>query len=324
MWRTIGHERAQRFLQRAIAREALGHAILLAGPQSVGKRTLAFDVTAALLCSDPSAGACWQCTHCKGVQRRQHPDLHIVELEEGRKSIRMEQIAALQGAVALRPYQAARRVAVIRDAHFLQPEAGQRLLKTLEEPPPHNTLILTASATHLLPATLVSRCQVLRLSALPQSLIRATLVEQGVPEQDAAFLAAASLGRMGWAIKASRDPELREQEEAIVGALVETLRSDRAARVALVDSILNEVTDLERLFELWSEWWRSLLLYQAGVADGIGEAGHALGEYAGVATTPSDVVNVIKRIDETREWVRANVNARLALETLVLHLPAAS
>lgn len=324
MWQTIGHERAQRFLQRAIARQSLGHATLLAGPQSVGKTTLALDVTAALLCSERSEGACWQCTHCKGVQRRLHSDLHLVELEEGRKTIRVEQIAALQRAVALRPYQAAQRVAIIRDAHLLQPEASQRLLKTLEEPPPYNTLILTATATHLLPATLVSRCQVMRLSALPQSLIRSTLIERGAPEQDAAFLAAASLGRLGWAISASQQPELREQEEAIVAVLIEILRSDRAARTALVDSLLNETSDLERLFELWNEWWRSLLLFQAGAADDDKGISQALGDSAGMASSPSEIVRVIKRIDETREWVRANVNPRLALETLVLHLPAAS
>ena len=314
----------QQFLKRAIAQRSLGHAILLAGPQSIGKRTLAFDLTAALLCNAQPGDPCWECIQCKGILRQQHPDLHLVELEEGRKSIRMEQVAALQRAVALRPYQAAQRVSLIFDAHLLQPEASQRLLKTLEEPPPHNTLVLTATSTHLLPQTLLSRCQMWRLTALPQRLVQSTLEQRGVPEKDAAFLGAASLGRLGWAIQASVHPELRQQEESIIRALVETLQADRAARIALVDQLLNDVSDLERLFELWIEWWRSLLLHQAGVSTEPGLDNYALGNETTIAVSPQEVVKAIKRIDEAREWVRANVNARLALETLVLHLPEAS
>lgn len=312
------------FLQRAMAQQALGHAILFAGPESVGKRTLAIDLTAALLCNDQRADPCWDCAQCKGVARSQHPDLHLVELEEGRRSIRMEQVAALQQAIALRPYQAAQRVSVILDAHLLQPEASQRLLKTLEEPPALNTLILTTTSTHLIPQTLLSRCQVWRLTALPQSLVQSELHRRGVPQKDAAFLAAASLGRMGWAIDASTQPELREQEELLVQLLLNTLRADRVARLEYVDQLLDDASDLERMFDLWSEWWRAYLLTQSGVPGGEDAGTHALVKDIELRISPLETVNVIKRIDEAREWIRANVNARLALETLALHLPEAS
>ena len=324
MWQTIGHERVRRFFQRAIAQDALGHAILLVGPESVGKRTLALDLAAALLCGEQSGAPCWECPACKGVLRQQHADFHLVELEEGRKSIRMEQIGALQRAVALRPYQAAQRVSLILAAHLLQPEASQRLLKTLEEPPPHNTLILTAVSAHLLPQTLLSRCQVWRLAALPRRVVQAALEERGTPQPDAAFLAAASLGRLGWAFHASANPEIHAQEESLVRALVETLQADRAARSAFVDQLLDAGTELDRLFDLWSEWWRSLLLRQADVPQEAVEGGQAFGHPADVGFAPQEIVTAIKRIDETRDWIRANVNPRLALETLVLHLPEAS
>ncbi len=324
MWHTIGHDRVQRFLQRAIAQRSLGHAVLFAGPESVGKQTLAFDLTAALLCSRQPNDPCWECRDCKGILRQQHPDFHLVQLEEGRRTIRMDQVAALQRAVSLRPYQAPQRVSLILDAHLLQPEASQRLLKTLEEPPAHNTLVLTAVSLHLLPQTLLSRCQVWRLTALPRRRIQTVLEQRGVPQERAAFLAAASLGRLGWAIAASARPELREQEEAMVQALLRTLRADRAARTALVDEMLDEISDVDRLFDLWSEWWRSYLLHQVGVQDGFDGDGSAFGSEVGFEIPIQDVATAIKRIDEAREWIRANVNARLALETLVLHLPEAS
>ncbi len=324
MWQTVGHDRVRQYLARAIAQQSLSHAVLFAGPQSIGKRTLALDLAAALLCDAERGDPCWECRQCAAVQRRQHPDLHLVEIEEGRKTIRMDQVAALQRAIALRPYQASQRVSLIFDAHLLQPEAGQRLLKTLEEPPDHNTLALTTTSTSLLPQTLVSRCQAWRLTALPISLVRSVLGERGVPAREAAFLAAASLGRLGWALQASTEPELREQEEAMVSALIDMLQTDRAARIAAVERLLDDVSDHERLFELWSEWWRALLFQQLGVTDSAGEDTHVLGGELSFDISPQEIVRALQRIEETREWVRANVNARLALETLVLHLPEAS
>ncbi len=336
MWRTIGHERVQRFLQRAIAQRALSHAILLVGPQAIGKTTLALDLAAALLCDERREDPCWECLACKGVSRRQHADFHLVQLEEGRKSIRMEQIAALQQAVALRPYQSAQRVSLMLEAHLLQPEASQRLLKTLEEPPAHNTLVLTAESTHLLPQTLLSRCQVWRLTALPRRVVQDVLEARGTPQQEAAFLAAASLGRLGWALQAAANPEIRAQEEAMVRALVESLQADRAARTAWVEQLLDEAADLERLFDLWIEWWRSCLLGRTGAppetdtgsdaeeGGASNASGQAFGRAAGLSFSLQECVTAIKRIHEARDWIRANVNPRLALEALVLHLPETS
>ena len=336
MWRTIGHERELRFLQRALAQRALSHALLLVGPQAIGKTTLAIDLAAALLCRVRHNEPCWECQACRGVSRRQHADFHLVQLEEDRKSIRMEQIGALQQAVALRPYQSEQRVSLILQAHLLQPEASQRLLKTLEEPPAYNTLILTAESTHLLPQTLVSRCQVWRLTALPRRVVQATLEARGTPQQDAAFLAAASLGRLGWALQAATNPEVREQEEGMVRALVESLQVDRAARTKWVDQLLDEASDLERLFDLWIEWWRSCLLSHTGASreadsDSSSEncgndnaSAQEFGRVVGLSFSILECVTAIKRIHEARDWIRANVSPRLALETLVLHLPETS
>ena len=129
---------------------------------------------------------------------------------------------------------------------------------------------------------------------------------------------------MGWAIAASMDPELREQEESLVRSLIQTLRADRASRMELIDSLLDDVSDVDRLFDLWSEWWRSFLLVQAGVSDHDSDNHPVMGHDVELGISPQEAVSVIKRIDEAREWVRANVNVRLALETLALHLPEAS
>ena len=120
------------------------------------------------------------------------------------------------------------------------------------------------------------------------------------------------------------DPDLREQEEALVRLLIQTLQADRVARMELVDVLLDNTAELDRLFDLWSEWWRSFLLAQAGVPGGEDDNSHALVKDVELSISPQEAVGVIKRIDETREWVRANVNVRLALETLALHLPEAS
>jgi len=321
MWKTIGHETVVRYFQRALARGEIGHAYLFVGLEGVGKATLATDMAAALLCPLQLADPCGECSACLAVARWQHPDLHIIHIEEGRKSIRTQQIAELQHTVALRPLRSPLRVSLIFDAQVLQPEAAQRLLKTLEEPPEHNVLILTATDAHALPATLVSRCQVWRLSPLPQALIERTLVQHGIPQPQAASLAAASRGRLGWALRAAQAEGVLSQYERALDELVMILEMDALQRINRIDRLLEQNTDVPTLLELWGEWWRALLLVRAGLPSGLATSRTtALMDFAAVLPYAS-IAQALRATWEAQDWVRANVSSRLALETLVLQLP---
>ena len=109
--------------------------------------------------------------------------------------IKVDQIRALSDRLTLKPYEAAKRVAIITDAHKFNTEAGNTLLKTLEEPPEHTLFILTAlQASDMLP-TIVSRCQQIRFNPINRKSL-ATYVAHHfkVTEAEASVIASMARG----------------------------------------------------------------------------------------------------------------------------------
>src|SRR5262245_30851581 len=131
--RVLGQSKAKELLAQAIASGRLPHALLLVGPEGIGKRLLALELARHLLCFE--SRGCGSCAGCAQVEARTHPELHIVQKVADRRGILLEQVHELQQALALRPLETAAPVAIIVDAHDLSFEAQDALLKTLEEPP---------------------------------------------------------------------------------------------------------------------------------------------------------------------------------------------
>lgn len=160
-------DRACRIFSRARSAGRLAHAYLFSGTEKALRERLALDIAGFLLCDHPvpvdtPSRACGQCIQCEKIDRGVHPDLLLIHPEGG--MIRLEQIRSLQAALAFSPLVAKRRVCIVFDAHGMNAEAANALLKTLEEPPDRSYLFLTAdSVTGLLP-TIVSRCQVVSCS----------------------------------------------------------------------------------------------------------------------------------------------------------------
>ncbi len=130
------------------------HAVMLAGPNGVGKRAAAAWMAAQKLGIEPR-----QAMPQFPWERPQHADLHWIEKPEDKKSIIIDQVRELVGDLSLTSYEGRGKVAVIEPADIMTNEAANSLLKTLEEPPGDTLLILVADRTGQLPATVFSRCQ---------------------------------------------------------------------------------------------------------------------------------------------------------------------
>ena len=238
-----GHdEPKQRFL-RTIQRGRLGSGYLLVGPRGVGKRLFAQRLAERLLCLDPAADtldACGRCASCRLGAGGEHPDLLTVATPEGRTALPVELMigppeerhrTGLCHDVAVRPYAAPRRVAVIDDADAFTIEAANALLKTLEEPPPGVVMLLVGvSLARLLP-TIRSRCQAVRFGPLSTDDVAAVLTgpPHALSPDAAAALAAASGGSVGRALELG-DLELSDAADAVRGAIrgpIDPLRLSR-------------------------------------------------------------------------------------------------
>jgi DNA polymerase-3 subunit delta' len=141
-----------------MARGQIPQALLVHGPAGVGRRHYAVTVAAQLLEAE------WRPALERPDEPVPHPDYWSVGLEEESRQIKVDQIRDLIHHLGLTSHGGGRRVGLIQPAELLNQNAANTLLKTLEEPRPGTTLILVATAPASLPATILSRCERVRLS----------------------------------------------------------------------------------------------------------------------------------------------------------------
>jgi DNA polymerase III subunit delta' len=172
------------------------HAYLFHGPSGVGKRTVARAFAAALLAEGSPAPQAARARVARGA----HPDLTWVTPSGAGEMLVGDVDRAVIAAAAHTPFESLRRVFVLEDAHTLNDQAANRLLKTLEEPPPFvHILLLAPSPREVLP-TIASRCQHVRFDHLPSARIEERLAaDAGSPPADTGSPPAAA---------AERDPRL--------------------------------------------------------------------------------------------------------------------
>jgi DNA polymerase III subunit delta' len=295
-----GHERVRAVLARALERDRLPPALLLDGPDGVGKRTLALAVAQAALCEKaPLAEPCGECRPCGRIGAatrperlaelrqesdrhpdedlwrnfRLHPDLVLAEgwwlTRTGRPrsepEIRVDQVRDLVREIAGAPFEARRRVFVIDDAHTMNDAAQNALLKSLEEPAARSHVVLVSSAVSGLRPTIRSRCQRLRFGPLPRPLVSELLrAERGLSAEAAELQAALSGGSLAAALSHEPTSELRVRDELV--ALLERLAgADALVRMEAAEA-LEGAEDPVSLLTTLRSLLRDLAALRAGAA----------------------------------------------------------
>jgi DNA polymerase-3 subunit delta' len=320
-WPIVGHDWAVALLRQSLAIDRVAHAYLFTGPPQIGKTRLARILAQALNCTQQPA-PCGHCPACHKIEQNNHPDVHLILGEGAGGSIKIEQVRALQREVVLKPYEARHRVLILRQVDRATTEASDSLLKTLEEPPAHVVLVLTAVHAEALPSTVVSRCQRLELRPAPYRVVEAALRERDVPPSQARLLARLSAGRMGWALCAAQDDVLLRRRQQNLDRLVELLGSDRVERLGFAWEISQDPSAARYLIDLWAGWWRDLLLLCTRGNDHILNIDR-IDELQSLASRSSQFQAwaAIRALQTTAARLEANVNARLAMENLLLQLP---
>jgi DNA polymerase-3 subunit delta' len=185
------HPHAHSVLAPALASpERASHAYLFHGPGGAGKRAAARELAAVLLADGSPQPESARARALAGV----HPDLTWVA-PSGAHEILVGDIAEPVVAAASRtPFEGRRRVFVIERADELGPEAANRMLKTLEEPPDFaHLLLITERLADVLP-TIRSRCQLVRFQSPPCTVLARELEAAGAEPAAAQACAALALG----------------------------------------------------------------------------------------------------------------------------------
>jgi DNA polymerase-3 subunit delta' len=264
----VGQEEAVATLRAAAAAAAgvvagtggagMTHAWIFTGPPGSGRSVAARAFAAALQCA--TGVGCGECPGCHTTMTGTHADVRLV-VPEG-LSIGVNEMRALVLRAASTPTGGRWQVVVIEDADRLTEQAGNALLKAIEEPPPRTVFLLCTPSTHPddISVTIRSRCRLVPLRQPSAVAVAAVLAgRDGVDPDTAAWAAAAAQGHVGRAKRLARDPDARKRREAVLAvprrltgigaafdaasAVIEAAEAE--AEAAVTDNDANERSALE-------------------------------------------------------------------------------
>ncbi len=323
-WQLLGHEWAVEMLRQHVANGTQRHAYLITGSPSVGRRSLALAFARALTCSAPPAPGlfCGECRECRQMGKMQHPDLHLLQAEKEGGILKVEQIRELRKMVLLAPYQAKYRVVLLHRFQEANPSAANALLKTLEEAPSKVILLLTADTPEELLPTIVSRCEVLRLRAIPTATMESFLRNKGAEAEKAKFIAHLSAGRPGYALSLLEDEETLAFREEKLNEFANLLSASRVARFAYAEKLAKDKEEFRQSLMLWLSLWRDVMLTTAGDAERLVniDRRELIENLAAKLDLPA-AKNLLKEVEEGIGQLQRNVNPRLLAEVILLDFP---
>lgn len=329
-WGIVGHEQSIDLLRRALAGQQVRHAYLFTGPEHIGKALLAQRFAQTLLCTggpDPQLAPqtpCGVCLSCRKVLHGNHPDVHTLARAADKQFILIEQVRALQSDSARKTLEGRHNVFIIQGMHEMNVQAANSLLKTLEEPEPDVVLLLTAPDPGLLLPTILSRVQQVSMHLLTTGQIKDALEEHwGVGSQEASLIAALAAGRMGWAVQAVEDDDVLVERKEQLERLTQLGKASRVQRFEVAQQLSADVGKLGAALELWLLWWRDIVLATNKSLDlivNVDMRDLIVKQAAQVGAVEAE--RMVRAILRTMEALEQNVNARVALEVLMLDLPA--
>ena len=317
----VGHKDILKYISSAVENNRVSHAYILNGERGSGKKMLANLFAMTLLCETGDNEPCGKCHSCKQAESGNHPDIIRVTHEKP-NSISVDDIRTqVNNTVDIKPYQGPYKVYIIPQADMMTPQAQNAILKTIEEPPSYAVfLLLTENAETLLP-TINSRCVMLKLRNIKDTLIKKYLMENlEIPDYKADMCTAFAQGNMGRAIMLANSDHFNEIREEAVQLLKHIRQMELNEIVAAVKNISVYKLEITDYLDIIMIWYRDVLLYKAtkeidkvvfkDQLQSIKEQARK-SSYEGIEL-------ILESLEKAKARLKANVNFDLVMELLFL------
>ena len=317
----VGHKDIINYIRNAVTENKVSHAYILNGERGSGKKMLANLFATTLLCEEQGPDPCNACHSCHQAESGNHPDIIRVTHEKP-NTISVEDIRRqVNEDIQIRPYQGPYKIYIIAEADLMTVQAQNALLKTIEEPPAYAVIfLLTENAEALLP-TITSRCVMLKLRNIRDTLIRKYLMEtMHVPDYKADMCTAFAQGNMGRAIMlASSDHfnEIREEAVQLLKYINEMDISEITKAIRKINTYKLEINDYLDIIMIW---YRDVLLYKAtkDMDKVVFKDQITYIQERAKKSSYEGIELILESLEKAKTRLRANVSFDLVMELLLL------
>jgi len=282
----IGNEEVKDILNKTIKNNKLTHSYMFIGPNGIGKTLFAKEFAKMILCQSRDIQPCNKCKSCLELENNNHPDLIQIEPEAG--NIKIEKIRQMQEKVLEKPIISDKKVYILKDADHMTKEAGNCLLKTLEEPPSFITMIMTGSNESMFLNTIKSRCMKIAFHKIQDNVLQQYLQNEGINiEQNLIKACEGSIE------KAIRVNEKKEEYEKLV-QIFENIEKHK---------LLDVINKLEFLYSNKEEIYEMLdyinIILQGKIL-----------QYP-------NYIQYIQAVEQTKKRLRANSNYDMSIDNML-------
>ena len=317
----VGHKDIINYIRNAVLNDKVSHAYILNGERGSGKKLLANLFAMTLLCEQGGPDPCNQCHSCKQAESGNHPDIIRVTHEKP-NSISVDDIRTqVNNTVDIKPYQGPYKVYIIPQADLMTPQAQNALLKTIEEPPEYAVFLLLTENAETLLATINSRCVMLKLRNIKDTLIKKYLMENlQIPDYKADVCTEFAQGNMERAIMLANSEHFNEIREEAVQLLKYIHEMELNEIVSAVKNITVYKLEIVDYLDIIMIWYRDVLLYKAtkDVDKVVFKDQMTYIKEQARKSSYEGIELILKSLENAKSRLRANVNFDLVMELLFL------
>ncbi|WP_313340477.1 DNA polymerase III subunit delta' [Sedimentibacter sp.] len=314
-----GQDEIKKSLINSINNNQVSHCYIFEGPKGMGKYDLALVFAQALLCKNKDNTPCNKCHDCLKVNSENHPDLHVINIDE--TTIKREDIDELINSIYKKPYEANKKIYIIKEAQEMTPQAANTFLKTLEEPPKDSVIILLTTNSNLLLTTIVSRCQHIKLKNVNKEIIKSHLIDNyDISDEIAELASFYSKGILNKAISISLEKDnLLKFREEIIKLFDKIINSDSEIIYDLENYFEEQKDNIDSIIEIMMTWVRDIMFIKNNMEELIiNKDFKQLIKMHGELM--KDNSNIIEYMQQTSENIKSNVNYKLAVDNMLLRI----